>query len=294
MIKFSLNFTRPFRSLAFWKDLYNEADQDQIFNGAASLSYYFLLAIFPAMIFLLTLLPYLPIANLSTELMNLVSQVLPESAAKALETTVLEITTTKKQGLLSFGAIFTLWSASSGLYAIMQELNTTYDVRETRPFWKVRGISIVLTLVFGAAIIASFALIVAGGALQAWLDKTYILNPVVAILFQIFRWVVILTLLTAGFAFLYFYGTNVEQKFKFITPGAGIAVFGLIGVSLLLRVYVSNFSDYSASYGSLGAVVVLMLWFYLAGVMILIGSEINALIEGSPAKKQSVAEVSVL
>ncbi len=156
-------FLMPFTSLKFWTDLYNESDQDQLFNSAAALSFYFLLAIFPALIFMLTLLPYLPIDHLSLELISLISQALPESAAKALESTVIEITTTKKQGLLSFGALFTLWSSSSGIYAIMQELNTTYDVRETRSFWKVRGISILLTLVFGVAVIAAFALIVTGG-----------------------------------------------------------------------------------------------------------------------------------
>ncbi len=116
------------------------------------------------------------------------------------------------------------------------------------------------------------------------------IHPLVPVLFQIFRWAVILTLLAGGFAVLYYYGTNVQQKFKYITPGALVGVLGLVGVSLLFRVYVSNFGDYSASYGSLGAVVVLMLWFYFAGVLILLGSEINALIEDGPTKKQSVAD----
>jgi membrane protein len=239
---------------------------------------------------LLAVLPYLPIENLSGEIMGVISQALPLDAAKALETNIIEITTHKKQGLLSFGALFTLWSASSGIYAIMQELNTTYDVRETRSFWKLRGLSILLTLVFGVAIIGSFALIVSGGIFQNWLDKTYVLNPVVPVLFQVFRWLVILSLLTSGFAMLYYYGTNVEQKFKFITPGAIIGVIGLVLVSLGFRYYVQNFGNYSATYGSIGAVVVLMLWFYIAGSVILIGSEINALIEAGPTKRDSVAE----
>jgi membrane protein len=286
-------FIKPFMNFKFWKDLYNESDQDQVFNSAASLSFFFILAIFPALIFMLTLLPYLPVENLSGELMRLISQVLPASAAKALESTVIEVATTKKQGLLSFGAIFTLWSASSGLYAIMDELNTTYDVRETRAYWKVRGLSILLTLVFGAAMIASFALIVTGGIFQTWLDKTYVLNPVVPVLFQIFRWLVILFLLNAGFAVLYYYGTNIKQKFRFLTPGALIGVVGLIVVSLLFRLYVSHFGNYSASYGSLGAVVVLMLWLYLAGVMILMGSEINALIDSAQPESKTLEPAAV-
>ncbi len=283
-------FIKPFASFKFWKDLYNEADQDQVFNNAASLSFFFVLAIFPSMIFLLAILPYLPIDNLSGEMMHLFAEALPPSAADLLQTTIIEVTSNKAQGLLSFGALFTLWSASSGVYAIMQELNTSYDVRETRSFLKVRGLSILLTLVFGVAIIGSFALIVSGGLFQTWLDKTYVLNPVIPVLFQVFRWIVILALLLSGFAALYYYGTNVEQKFKFITPGAVVGVIGLIAVSLLFRLYVSKFSDYSATYGSIGAIVVLMMWFYLAGIVILLGSEINALIENGPTKQDSVRE----
>ena len=283
-------FFRPFRSKGFWIDLYNEIDQDQVSNGAAALSYYFLLAIFPALIFLMSILPYLPIDNLSGESMRLITDLLPASAAEAMRSTVLEITTKKKQGLLSFGALLTLWSSSAGIYAIMQQLDITYDVRETRPFWKVRGLSILLTLAFGVFFIGSFALIVLGGVFQRWLDATYVLNPSIPVALQIVRWILIWILATTGFAILYYFGPNVKSKFRFITPGAVIGVLGLIGTSLLLRLYVENFSDYNASYGSLGAVIVMMLWFYLAGHVILIGSEINALIEAGPTKKESARE----
>lgn len=283
-------FAKPFKTRRFWVDLYNEIDQDQISNGAAALSYFFLLSIFPALIFLLAIMPYLPIPNLSAEMIRLISQVLPTSASSSLENTILEITTKKQQGLLSFGALLTLWSTSSALYAIILQLNTAYDVRETRPFWKVRGLSILLTLAFTVFIVTSFMLIVSGGLLQAYLETTYVLNPAVPLVFQVARWVLIFALLTTGFAVLYYFGPNVKQKFHFVTPGAVIGVAGLIGTSLLFRVYVENFGDYSASYGSLGAVIVLMLWFYIAGHVILIGSEINALIENSPTKKQSVTE----
>ena len=113
MSRTSPKFLKPFASFQFWKDLYNEIDADNIFNGAASLSYYFLLAIFPALIFMLTLLPYLPIQNLTQEVLTLINQALPDAAAKILEGPVVEITTAKKQGLLSFGAIFAIWVHTS-------------------------------------------------------------------------------------------------------------------------------------------------------------------------------------
>jgi membrane protein len=279
MIRQLTRFFGPVFNRKFWKDLYSEINDDNISNGAAALAFYSMLALFPALIFLLSVLPYLPIENLSGEVMMMIANALPKEAFEAVSSTIIELTTDKKASLLSFGAVFTLWSASAGIYAIMQQLNITYDVKEGRAFWKARGISILLTLGCGAMIVTSFALMVGGGALQAWLDSTYVLNPAVSILFQLFRWAVILMLLLGGFALIYYFGPDVEQEFKFISPGAVMGVVVLILASMGFRLYVENFGNYDASYGSLGAVIVLMMWLYIAGHVILFGSEVNALIE---------------
>ena len=272
-------FFQPLMNKKFWLDLYQEIEDDNVSNGAAALAFYAILSLFPALIFLLSVLPFLPIDNLYGEVMSVMNQALPDEASKAVSSVIEEITTDKKASLLSFGAIFTLWTASAGIYAIMAQLNISYDVKESRPFWKARGLAIILTLGCGAMIVTAFGLIVGGGALQTWLENIYVLNPAVPVMFQIFRWLVILCLLLAGFALIYYFGPDVKQKFKFVTLGSVIGVFVLILASLGFRLYVTNFGNYSASYGSLGAVIVLMMWFYLAGNVILLGSEINALLE---------------
>jgi membrane protein len=273
------NFFGPSFTWTFWKDLYKEINEDNISNGAAALSYYLLFALFPALIFLLSLLPFLPIQNLHEQVMSFFVQILPGDAAKMIESTVAEVTLQKHGSALSFGAILTLWAASAGLYAIMQELCITYDVRDTRPFWKARGISVLLTLAFGAMVIAAFATIVFGGNLQDWFSINYGFGAFAEVAFAVFRYAVMLVLLFGSLALIYYFGPDVEQDFRFISPGAFFGVVILVAASFAFRYYVEQFGNYSASYGSLGAVIVLMLWLYIAGTVILLGSEINAMIE---------------
>jgi len=263
----------------FAKDLYYEIGEDQVFNGAAALAYYFFLAIFPAIIFLLSLLPYLPIHNLHQVIIDSIAQVLPPAAANSLEGAVNDVLLNKRSGLLSFGAVLTLWAASSGLYAIMQQLNVTYDVNEMRPYWRVRGLAILLTLFFTVLIATGFTLIVGGGVLETWLTSEIGVGAVLLIVFNLFRWLVISGLLASGFAITYYFGPDVEQKFKFISPGSFIAVIVMATATVAFRMYVEHFNNYTASYGSIGAVIILMLWLYIVGLVLIVGSEINALIE---------------
>lgn len=263
----------------FFKDLRHEIDEDDIFNGAATLAYYWMLAIFPAMIFLLSLLPYLPVANLHGAIMDFMAEALPQESASMFSGVISEVTMDRKAGLLSFGVLATIWAASNGMYAIMRQLNKTYDVHEARSFIKGRSLAVLMTLVFGLIIIGAFSLIVFGGYLQSFLVGIFGFESAWLLFFRLFRWAVIIGLLLLGFASIYYYGPNVEQKFRFITPGSALGVLLLIIASLGFQVYVNNFADYAATYGSIGAVIILMLWLYIAGVVILLGSEVNALIE---------------
>jgi membrane protein len=272
----------------FVKSLVHEVQEDNVANGAAALAYYLLLSLVPAMIFLLTLIPYLPIENLHEAVMNFVRQALPGEASNMVEKVIAEVTLNKRQGLLSFGLLATVWAASSGLYAVMQQLNITYGVKESRPFWKVRGIAIGLTLLFGLLVVGSFALIVFGGVLQNWLGGWLAMTSwgaspeareVLLFAFSAFRWIVIALLLLMAFALTYYFGPDVEQRFRFISPGSVMGVVVLALASLVFRIYVTHFGNYAATYGSLGAVIILMLWLYIAGLVILFGSEVNALAE---------------
>lgn len=263
----------------FLRHLNQEISDDNVFNGAAALGFYLTLAIFPSIILLMTIIPYLPIEQVDTAIMDLMKQALPAEAYDMVSQVVKDVTSERRGGLLSLGILGTLWAASSGMYAIMQQLNITYDVKEGRNFIRARATALVLSLLFGLLVIGAFSLIVLGGVLEDWIGNQFGFSSALLTFFAVFRWVIIVLALLLGFAMIYRYGPNVEQKFLFITPGSVFGVTLLIIASLGFAIYTSNFADYSATYGSLGAVIILMLWLYIAGLVILIGSEINALVE---------------
>ncbi len=284
-------FKVPFKQ--FVQDLKNETREDDISNGAATLAFYWLLALFPAMIFLLSLLPYLPIDNLHQTIMESFNQLLPEESAHMFSGTVAEVTSNQNGGLLSFGILGTIWAASNGMYAIMRQLNKTYDVKEERSFIKARSVALLMTFVFGVMIISAFSLIVFGGYLQNYLTKIFGYESLLVPLFGFLRWGVLLALLLLAFALMYYYGPNVEQEFRFITPGSVIGVSLFVLASLGFQYYVNNFADYAATYGGIGAVIVLMMWLYITGVIILLGSEVNALAEHYHAEGKDKGEKSM-
>ncbi len=271
--------TKLATSTRFLKELYREAVEDDILNGAAVLGFFLMLAIFPAMIFVLALIPYLPIANVDQAIMELLRQALPASAADMFAGVVQEVTQEQRGGLLSFGLIAALWATSTGMYAIMQQLNIAYDVDEGRGFLRARLVAITLSLLFVVLVLGGFSLIVLGGQIQAWLGSHFGLGYALLAFFIVFRWVIILAGLLLAFSLIYYLAPNVEQKFKFITAGSVVGVVVLLVASLAFAWYTQSFGNYDATYGSVGAVMVLMMWLYIAGLAILFGSEINALIK---------------
>ncbi len=271
-----INFAR---AKQFARDLYQEINNDNVFNGAAALGFYLTLAIFPALIVLMSVIPYLPIQQVDQAIMDLMAQALPPEAAGVVQGVVNEVTREQRGGLLSFGILATVWAASTGMYAIMQQLNITYDVKEARNFVHARATALGLSVLFGLLVVGAFSLVVLGGVMEDWLGDRLGFTPALVTAFAVFRWLVIVLALLLGFALIYYLGPNVEQKFTFITPGSVLGVAVLIVASLGFSFYTSNFGDYDATYGSIGAVIILMLWLYIAGLAILLGSEINALFE---------------
>ena len=273
----------------FLKELYRETVDDDVLNGAAALGFYLMLAIFPAMIFVLAVIPYLPIANVDQAIMHLLRQTLPASAADMFAGVVQKVTREQRGGLLSFGLLAALWATSTGMYAIMQQLNITYDVDEGRGFLRARLVAIALSLLFVVLVLGGFSLIVLGGQIQAWLGSRFGFGDALLAFFIVSRWVIILAGLLLAFSLIYYLAPNVEQKFKFITAGSVVGVVVLLVASLAFAWYTQSFGHYDATYGSVGAVIVLMMWLYIAGLAILFGSEINAIIERHAADgKQNV------
>jgi membrane protein len=262
----------------FLRELYRKCRKDDILNGAAVLGFFLTLAIFPAMILTMAVLPYLPVDNVDTAIMDLLRQTLPADAASMFTRVVEEVTNEQRGGLLSFGALATLWATSTGMYAIMRQLNVSYDVQEARGFVHARLVAIGLSLMFGALIISAFSLIVLGGVLQDWLGARFGFSDALLMFFAGLRWAIIVAVLLLAFALVYYMAPNVRQRFAYVSVGSVAGTALLLLASLGFAWYARNFGDYSATYGSVGAVIALMIWLYIAGIAILIGSEVNALI----------------
>jgi len=253
-----------------------------------------MLAIFPAMIFVLAVIPYLPIANVDQAIMDLLRQALPASAAEMFTGVVQEVALEQRGGLLSFGLLAALWATSTGMYAIMQQLNITYGVKEERGFLQARLVAIALSLLFVVLVLGALSLIVLGGQIQEWLGSRFDIGDAPLAFFTVFRWVIILTALLLAFSLIYYLAPNVKQRFKFITTGSVVGVVALLIASLAFAWYTQSIGDYAATYGSVGAVIVLMMWLFIAGLAILFGSEINVLIERRSGSKQNAGQAIAL
>jgi len=274
----------------FARDLWREIQDDHLLDGAAVLAYFFSLAVFPAAIFVLSLLPSLSIPHLQQAILDLLHQVLPQQSADLFEGAVQYVASEGTRGMLTIGLIFTVWSASTGVYAIMQQLNVVYDVKEQRPFWKARGISILLMLLFVLMAIGSLSLVIFGGVVQSWLASIIGWSRPLLIFFATLRWIIIAAALLLALAVTYRFGPCVNLKFRFILPGNLVAATLIALDSIGFRFYVSKFGDYSATYGNIAAMIILMLWMYIAGIALLVGCEINAILRPHESEQSQLID----
>jgi len=264
------------------KRVWHETQEDEVFGRAAELSYYFLLALFPFLIFLTSTIGIVFGSGTGTRhaLFSYLGRVMPPSAFALIDSTMWEISSASGGGKISFGILAALWAASNGLSAITTSLNTAYDVTETRPWWKQRLTAIVLTVALSVLIISALLLVVAGGHIAEWLAAAYGLGPTFPLVWKIIQWPFVLGSIMLAFALIYYFGPDLRrQAWKWLTPGAAIGVALWLLVSIAFRVYLHFFDSYSNTYGSLGAVIILMLWLYFTGAAVLIGGEINSEIE---------------
>jgi len=260
------------------KRLIKRINDDDVFGRAAQLSYYFLLALFPLLLVLINLLGFM--AQQGTEfrikLISYLGAVMPSSAVALVHTTLDEISAASGSGKLSLGLLAALWAASNGMGAISQTLNVAYDVRETRPWWKVRLISGALTVALSVLIISALTIVLYGGSIGEALASRNGLGQLFTVLWSILQWPIALGFVLATFNLIYNFAPNLSSiQRRWFTPGAVVGVALWLLISFAFRVYLHYFNSYSVTYGSLGALIVLMLWFYLTGVAILIGGEVN-------------------
>ena len=269
------------------KRVWGEINQDDIWGRAAQLAYYFLLALFPLLIFLTASLGLLLGSGegVRESMFNYLSQVMPGSAFELVNTTMTEITNASTTGKLSFGLLAALWAASNGMGAITQALNVSYDLKESRPWWKQRLVAILLTIALSVLVIAALLLILWGGRFADFVAAHYQLGAFFPTAWKIIQWPLVFAFMVTSFALIYYFAPDVkDQNWKWLTPGAAIGVVLWLLVSFGFKIYLHYFNSYNATYGSLGAVIILMLWLYFTGTSILIGSEINSEIENAAAE----------
>jgi membrane protein len=268
----------------------HEIRDDDCLGRAAQLAYYFLFALFPFFLVLITLLGYIPLPNLMDRLMDMLAQLLPGDALHLVQDNVHDLVTNQRGGLLSFGILVALWTSSSAITAIMDGLNRAYDVEEGRPFWKVRLFAILLTLGLSLFIIVSLVLLTFGPQIGGWIADRIGLGSIFQTAWNVLRWPVIVGLLILAMALVYYVAPDVEQQWQWITPGSVVAVVGWLLASLGFSYYVNNFGSYNATYGSIGAVIVLLTWMYVSGFFVLVGGEINAEIEHAASSGKDPGE----
>jgi membrane protein len=277
-------FRRTFYE-AFWKD--------NCLALSAQLAYYFFFALFPALLFILAVASYFPLTNLIDDLFRTMGGFMPPEALKLITDQMIKISDGEHTGLMTLGMLLAVSSSSAAMVAIIDTLNNAYDVQEGRPWWKVRLTAILLTVGVAFFILASFALVLVGPTIATRLADSMNLGPVFEWTWKILQWPVLFALASLGIALIYYFAPDVEQEWVWLTPGSIFATTIWLAASLGFKYYVANWGNYTESYGLIGAVMILLLWFYISGLAILLGAEMNAEIEhASPRGKDPGEKVA--
>jgi len=279
--------TEPFDFRDFGTKLWQKVGDDDILGNAAQVAFYFSFALFPLLLFLMSLLGIIlsDKEELQTELFTMLSQVMPQSAFDLVRETLDEVTEKSSGTKLTLGILVTLWSASAGVDTMRGTLNQVYNLKETRSFVKAKLTSLALTLALGALILAALGAIVYGSQLLGQIlpiDSPYVL--------EILEWLAIIALLLTAFAILYNFAPNHSAfQWKWLSPGAIAGVVLWLILTGGFRIYLRYFDSYAATYGSLGAMIILLLWLHLTALVILVGGAINAIFdEKSGIKKPTL------
>ena len=256
----------------------HEAQADDCLGLAAQLAYYFLLALVPAIVFLVALASLFP-PSLLQQMVTAVAEFAPAQVVDILREQLKTIAGGQQTGLLTFGLLMAVWSSSAAVVSIVDALNRAYDIDEGRPWWKVRLTAIGLTIALAVFVIIAFGLVIVGPRLAEVVANQVGLGAAVEWTWKILQWPVVFVLIALTLAMVNYFGPDAEQDWTWVTPGAVLATALWLLASLAFKFYLANFADYNATYGSLGGAIVLMLWFYVSGLSVLIGAEMNAEIE---------------
>lgn len=271
----------------------SEAWTDNCLGLAAQLAYYFFLALFPALLFLVALASFFPLGNIVATVTQALARVAPGEVLAIIQDQILAIARSKQGGLLTLGMLGTIWSTSSGVDAVIDTLNQAYDIQDARPWWRRKLTALTLTISLALFILVSSVLAVAGPELAADAGRLLHLGPAFARVWSIAQWPGIFVLVSIAVAIVYYYAPDAKQEWVWVVPGAVFATVLWLLSSLGFRFYVKHFGSFNATYGAIGGVIVVLLWFYVSGLAVLIGAELNAEIEhASPYGKDPGEKVA--
>ncbi len=262
---------------------------DEMSTYASALAYQMLFSLFPFLLFLIALIGFLHLPDFFSWLRLQSELVLPPQALDQVNP-VIDQLQQSKGGLLSIGIVIALWTASAGVRLMMSAMNAAYDVVEERPVWKRIPLSVLYTIGIAMMMLAVAALMVTGPQVMNWLAAQIGMEDFIVTLWTILRWPLIVMLLMVAVALIYYVMPDVKQEFRFITPGSVLAVVVWIAASLAFGYYVKTFADYNAMYGSIGAIIVLLLYFYISAAVLLLGAEMNAVVEHMSAEGKDKGE----
>lgn len=270
--------------IQFMKQLVRRIIDNRLPDLSAQLAFYFLLSLFPFLIFAVTLLGFYVSAE---DVLGLISRYVPPESMAVIEQNVRNVLDVDRGGLLSFGIIATIWPASHATNALIRALNEAYDVEESRPFWQARGLAVVLTFALIGVLLVALVLPVFGKAIGTFLFSLFGLSDAFLSVWNVLRWGISFVILFAVLVFLYYFAPNKRLGLQEIVVGALFATISWQFVSFAFSYFVSQFGNYSTTYGGLAGVIVLMLWFYLTGMILLVGGEINATLHYVKYEKKS-------
>ncbi len=263
---------------------YEDVVRNHTLQMAAALSYFFVLSLFPALIFLSAIVAYLPIPNLFGQALGFMGQFVPPDSMGLVRRVMSDVVTPNRGAFLSVGILGTLWTASGGFSAAIEALNIAYEVQDDRPFWKTRPLAIALALIIGGLLLLALGVMIVGPKFGVWLAARVHLSSLFVILWPYIHWTAAISFTVLAVEVLYYLAPNVKQRFLATLPGAILAVACWIGLSYGLGVYFRHFANFNKTYGTLGAAIALMVWLYWTGFAMLVGAELNAELSKISAK----------
>ena len=265
---------------------YKGVKQGAITTRASSLAFNFFLAFFPSIIVLFTLIPYIPIVDIQETLMELITTILPPHTNEIAFATIYDIINNPRSGLLSIGFVLTIFFATNGVNSLIEAFNSSYHINESRSIIQQRLLSLGITFLLSCILMITILLIMFSKTVVNYLITAEIIEnkSIEYILFG--KWMVIIIMLFVGISIIYHFGPTIKKKFQLFTPGSIISTCLIIVTSSFFNYYISNFAEYNKVYGSIGTLIIILLWMYINSIILLIGFELNASIFNAKEQKK--------